>query len=618
MLRFISNFLKVLKTSMNEWLPALIPSRKRFKPNLDLAPKRPPERQLDIPPAPQPTSFEPLPELEKELEILPSFQALMEQDLLQAISTSLPSQESANPEMNLEASLPPSNLPSLPPQILQLNTELERPLPIATPVLDNSLERPVAMSKKPTDSFQNEVIAPELEQDLSSAAQEWLPDAEEESEDQEESETEESAMDLPAVAPVPVTFVMDPYGIPTLSVADAQNQEFDPDVMKENEELEELEDEPLELASPEESDEQLERLAESLKEEEEQLLEDAAENEAQIQKEAAELLASQIAEDEALAKQMAEEMSADEIDPELLAALPKTDADGNLDLQEMESCIEALLFMLDKPVSAQKLQELLTASEESEKPKFSLIQEAITSLRDRYNKPHHGIELVEVAGGFQFRTKTGRAALAKKLAKVTTQRLSSGAMETLAIVAYRQPVLKEEIDKVRGVDSSHFIRGLLDKKLIEISGRSDLPGRPMLYSTSKEFLEIFGLKDLAAMPPLQEIEQMVPTSQSSKDEDPRIVKMRELVNEMTSDPERLAYNPREDETILQEIKTKVASISTTTPYLEEQKAIEKAVALAKAEGREIPEDLTLLLKKPEDLTSSLGPVDPSETPAAEI
>jgi hypothetical protein len=93
---------------------------------------------------------------------------------------------------------------------------------------------------------------------------------------------------------------------------------------------------------------------------------------------------------------------------------------------------------------------------------------------------------------------------------------------------------------------------------------------------------------------------MVPSSQSDqKDEDPRVVKMRKLVSEMNSDQTRLEYNPREDEVILKEIKDRVSQISTSTPYLDEQKAIEKAVALAKAEGREIPEDLTLLLNKPE-------------------
>src|SRR5262249_281019 len=151
-----------------------------------------------------------------------------------------------------------------------------------------------------------------------------------------------------------------------------------------------------------------------------------------------------------------------------------------------------------------------------------------------YQGIHHGIELIEVAGGWQFRTKPGRAALARKLAKVQTQRLSRGAMETLAIVAYKQPLMKEDIDKIRGVDSSHFIRGLLERKLVQISGRSEPPGRPMVYSTTQEFLQLFGLRDLDSMPPLRELEAMIPTTQTGnpEDEDPRVKEMRRLVGQM--------------------------------------------------------------------------------------
>ncbi|MBL7714657.1 MAG: SMC-Scp complex subunit ScpB [Bdellovibrionales bacterium] len=299
------------------------------------------------------------------------------------------------------------------------------------------------------------------------------------------------------------------------------------------------------------------------------------------------LLARQIAEDEALEKALAlENEAAAEIDPELQAALPKQpveDSDGNLDLAEMESCIESLLFMTDKPMSLEKLQGLLG-------PEIShaLFQEAMTRLKDRYQKAHHGIEIVEVAGGFQFRTKVGRAALAKKLAKVQTQRLSAGAMETLAIVAYQQPVLKEDVDKIRGVDSSHFIRGLMEKKLIKISGRSDLPGRPMVYATTSEFLEVFGLKELSELPSLRELEQMIPASQSGE-EDPRILEMRKLVQGMKSDTSvQLIYDAREDEKFLKDIRERVQSIPTSTPYLDQQKAAEKAAAEAAALGAEAP------------------------------
>lgn len=248
-----------------------------------------------------------------------------------------------------------------------------------------------------------------------------------------------------------------------------------------------------------------------------------------------------------------------------------------LNLEEAQASIEALIFMTEKPMSLEKIFDLLSPkNEDGERPTaFSVFQEAYTALKDRYAASHHGFELVEVAGGIQFRTKPGMASFTRKLAKVQVQRLSSGAMETLAIVSYRQPVLKDEIDKVRGVDSSYFIRNLLDRNLIEMSGRSELPGRPILYSTTSQFLQLFGISSLKDLPPLSEIEGMVPASEVGKqDEDPRVKEMRKLVSEMKSDRTRIDYDPREDERILKEIKDRVSSIATSTPYLEEQKAQE--------------------------------------------
>jgi segregation and condensation protein B len=138
--------------------------------------------------------------------------------------------------------------------------------------------------------------------------------------------------------------------------------------------------------------------------------------------------------------------------------------------------------------------------------------------------------------------------------------------------------MKEEIDKIRGVDSSHFIRGLLDKKLVQITGRSELPGRPMLYATTKEFLELFGLKDLAAMPPLRELEQMAESAplRATDETDPRIKEMRRLVGEMKADDTRLLYNPAEDEQFLKDIRERVNAIPTSTPTLDAQREAEKA------------------------------------------
>ena len=322
--------------------------------------------------------------------------------------------------------------------------------------------------------------------------------------------------------------------------------------------------------------------------------------------------AEKIAEDEALESARLAAASAEdegeEMDPDLRAALPKNPADrfnapeteggsphpestlavdpetvSDSDLADLESTIETLLFMSEKPLGAVKLQELL-----GPEIAFNYFQEALTNLKTRYKKEHHGFELIEVAGGFQFRTKPLRAALAKKLARVHFQRLSSGAMETLAILAYRQPALKETVDEVRGVDSSHFIRTLLDRKLIRISGRSELPGRPMLYETTEEFLQIFSLNDLSELPPLSEIEQMVPTSQSDHEEDPRIKQMRKLVADMKADASvSLLYDPKEDEQFLKDIRERVKSIEVSTPSLDaEDEARRLASEGGKAPGLE--------------------------------
>jgi segregation and condensation protein B len=392
------------------------------------------------------------------------------------------------------------------------------------------------------------------------------------------------------------TFVADPFGLKNLEISEAQNSEEALDeAMNDPAADTSLDEIVLEEAVHEEStalakdfdiqldNSALDQLAGAIAAETEDMAAKAAEELASWQPDAdaAAKLAEQIAEDEALAKAQADEQEeVQAMDPELAAALPQVSENGELDVKEMQSCLEALLFMMDRPASMNRLREMI--GQDFPLPVF---QEAMSALMDQYKSAAHGIEVVEVAGGYQFRTKAGRAALAKKLAKVQTQRLSTGAMETLAIVAYRQPVMKEDIDKIRGVDSSYFVRGLLDKKLIAISGRSELPGRPMVYSTTDEFLQLFSLKDLSAMPSLRELEQMVPTSQAGnpEDEDPRVKEMRRLVGQMKSDSSTtLVYDPREDEKILKEIREKVQAIPSSTPYLDEQKELEKQAAAAAA------------------------------------
>jgi segregation and condensation protein B len=363
---------------------------------------------------------------------------------------------------------------------------------------------------------------------------------------------EEKKNNIPFVA-----LIEDPYGMNTLEISDAQN------IMDELDLDQDLDTSDLEQSSAS-VEEQLEKLAQAISDQEAKETEEPLQNEINPEVD----LAAQIAEDQALSEEMAKEES----EAEAEAAEAQAQTSVQMDVSEIQSCIEAILFMSDKPLSLDKLRANLGPDYD-----LSLFQEAIQNLTERYQSVHHGIELVEVGGGYQLRTKPIRASLAQKLVRVQTQKLSSGSMETLAIIAYKQPVMKEEIDKIRGVDSSYFVRGLMDRKMIRISGRSELPGRPMLYSTTPEFLEIFGLKDLSSLPSLREIEQMIPGSQSSRaeDEDPRVKEMRRLVGEMKADKSSsLHYDPKEDEKILKEIRERVTSIPTSTPYLDEVKAAE--------------------------------------------
>lgn len=267
-------------------------------------------------------------------------------------------------------------------------------------------------------------------------------------------------------------------------------------------------------------------------------------------------------------------------------------SESELDQDEIQASVEALFFLADKPLSFTRIDDALLPefqahlqAVESNAARHTLIRNAIERLQSRYQQHCSGVELVEVSGGYQLRTKIQRASLFKRLAKVTTQRLSRGAMETLAVVAYRQPVMKEDIDQVRGVDCSHFIRTLLERKLIQISGRSELPGRPILYTTSDDFLQIFGLSSLNQLPPLSEIEQLIPQSEIEKrNEDPRVIQMRKLVAQMqeASKNDTLGYSAQEDEVLLAEIKQKIQAIPTTTETVRLQAEAEKQ---AEVEGK---------------------------------
>ena len=171
-------------------------------------------------------------------------------------------------------------------------------------------------------------------------------------------------------------------------------------------------------------------------------------------------------------------------------------------MENVKAVIEALIFASDIPLALEKIRMILSDVEKTE------INEAFEKLVLEYNERQGGIYLQEVAGGFQFRTRPEHSLWVKKLKSAKPHSLSPQAMETLAIIAYKQPIVKSEIESIRGVDVGAPLKGLLDKKLIRIVGRKDVPGKPIIYGTTKKFLEVFNLKDLMDLPNLRELKEL--------------------------------------------------------------------------------------------------------------
>lgn len=167
-----------------------------------------------------------------------------------------------------------------------------------------------------------------------------------------------------------------------------------------------------------------------------------------------------------------------------------------------KAIIEALILTSETPLALEKICAVLNDMERAE------VKKAIQELIVEYDERQSGICLAEVAGGFQFRTRPELSPWVKKLKGTKPASLSPAALETLAIVAYRQPIVKAEIEDIRGVDVSAPLKGLLEKKLVRIVGRKDVPGKPIIYGTTKKFLEVFNLKDLSELPTLRELKEL--------------------------------------------------------------------------------------------------------------
>ena len=173
----------------------------------------------------------------------------------------------------------------------------------------------------------------------------------------------------------------------------------------------------------------------------------------------------------------------------------------------LKGAIEALIFTSESPLKTEKIIELIADEYGLDLAKKE-INPLFDEITEEFNGEGRGFFLTEVAGGYQFRTKTSFASLLQKLKAKRPPKFGRAAMEVLAIIAYRQPITRADIEDLRGVDSGGVVRSLLEKRLVRILGRKEVPGKPIIYGTTKSFLEVFSLRDLSQLPTLKEFVEL--------------------------------------------------------------------------------------------------------------
>jgi segregation and condensation protein B len=179
------------------------------------------------------------------------------------------------------------------------------------------------------------------------------------------------------------------------------------------------------------------------------------------------------------------------------------------DLRALRGILEAVLFVATDPIPMTRIVSLLGAVTKQQ------VEQALTALRHECEQEGRGLQLVEVAGGYKLVTKAEFAPWLKRMEKAKAPaKLSRSALESLAIIAYKQPIVRGELEQIRGVETSGVLRTLLERKLVRIVGRKEEPGRPIMYGTTKFFLEHFGLRDLSQLPPLREFKELGESEQA--------------------------------------------------------------------------------------------------------
>jgi len=233
--------------------------------------------------------------------------------------------------------------------------------------------------------------------------------------------------------------------------------------------------------------------------------------------------------------------------------------------------IEALIFAAEKPLDMATLEEATQFSKD-------ILQTALADLQKMYAPGARGVHLVDLGGRWQLRTEAEVGAYVRRMLRVKPMRLTRAALETLAIVAYRQPITRPEMEDLRGVDCGAVTKALLERKLIRILGKKDEPGRPLIYGTSKEFLDLFSLRDLTQLPTLREFQELSEESRKIVEEEAPAVPPVAGLTDLAHDPaaaERMAESTMESERALAQLEGAMA--------LAEEKSETTASSLAPAE-----------------------------------
>jgi len=211
-----------------------------------------------------------------------------------------------------------------------------------------------------------------------------------------------------------------------------------------------------------------------------------------------------------------------------------------IDQRELKAILEAVLFVSSEPVPVARLVSIVGTISKAE------VVQALEILRCDLDQQGRGIQLVQVAGGYRLVTKQEYGPWLKRMDKAkAAQKLSRSALESLAIIAYKQPLVRSEIEEIRGVETSGVLRTLLERKLVRIVGRKEVPGRPIMYGTTKFFLEHFGLQDLSQLPPLREFKELGESEQA-------LLPIEEESNDLADGTIDLAFDAESSESMLQE------------------------------------------------------------------